>query len=81
MVLYCHVKKGDKVLIKTGKFKQTVSVVNQVVRFTNPSTKKDFFKLALNDLPKKTVKNKKTNSLNQVDVLIDSSNVEILESK
>ncbi len=79
MGIFCHVKKGDKVLINSGQFSGTISTVSSVLRV---KLKKDlvFFKVILNDLPKRTVKNKKTGTVKQVHRMIHSSNLDLLES-
>jgi ribosomal protein L24 len=79
MNLFCHVKKGDKVLINSGQFSGTISVVSDVVR-SECKIKGEFFKIALSDLPKRTIKQKKTGVIKQVQRLVHSSNVELLKS-
>ena len=80
MSLFCHVKKGDKVLINSGKFSGTISIVSEVVR-SKCKIKGEFFRVALADLPKKTIKQKKTGVMKQVQTLVHSSNLELLKSE
>jgi ribosomal protein L24 len=80
MNLFCHVKEGDKVLINTGEFSGTISVISKVIRM-KCKKRGDFFKVLVKDLPMKTVRNKKTGATKQVQRLIHSSNIELLEAK
>jgi ribosomal protein L24 len=75
MSLYCHVKKGDKVLVNSGEFAGTISIVSEVIRF-DCKKKGTFFKVILEDLPARSMKQKKTGVVKQVKRLIHSSNVE-----
>jgi ribosomal protein L24 len=74
---FAHVKKGDKVIVNCGEFKGMITIVSGIFRFKN-GKKPDTFKVALSDLPKRSIKNKKTGVVKQVDRLVHSSNVELL---
>lgn len=80
MILFCHVKEGDKILVNNGEFAGTVSIISKVVRF-KCKRRGEFFKVMIQDSPKKTVRNKRTGLTKQVQKLIHSSNIELLESK
>ena len=73
---FCHVKKGDRVIVLTGDFKRKVGIVTKVVRALD---KKERFLVALDCLPKRRMKKKKSNEFVEKDLLIDSSNVLLLK--
>ena len=73
---FCHVKKNDRVIILTGDFKRKVGIVTEVIRHKD---NKNRFLVALDCLPKRRMKKKKSNEFVERDILIDSSNVSLLK--
>lgn len=76
-MLYCHVKKGDRILVTTGKYAKTISKVAEVIRVATKNSIN--FKVALESLPKKTLKKRGSNSTVEKNILIHSSNVTKLD--
>jgi ribosomal protein L24 len=76
MIKFCHVKKNDQVIVLTGDFKKKVGVVTSVIKRND--IKNRFF-VTLDSLPKKSLKKKKSSSFIEKDVLLDSSNVRLLQ--
>ena len=82
MVIKCHVKLGDKVIVLCGSYAKTIATISKVVRCKKESGRFDtYFKVALSTIPKKSVRIKMTKSIVQRDVLIDSSNVLLISRK
>lgn len=75
---YSHLKKNDKVIVLSGDFKSKIGVVTKVVRQKEDSNR---FLIALDCLPKKRLKRKKSNEFVEKDTLIDSSNLSLLKVK
>jgi ribosomal protein L24 len=75
VLAFCKIKKGDRVIVLTGKFKRTIGFVESVVR--NFRGKQGFL-VSLDVLDKRKIKKKKGNECVEKDQLIDSSNVSII---
>jgi ribosomal protein L24 len=76
MAVFCHVKKGDKVIVNSGKFKKTVGNITAVFKLD-----KNKFIVSIDSIPKISKKKKKSEDIVEKDVLIDSSNVLLLKSR
>ena len=76
MMKFCHVKKNDKVIVLTGDFKRKVGVVTSIIKHKDIGNR---FFVTLDSLPKKSLKKKKSSSFIERDVLLDSSNVRLLQ--
>ncbi len=75
MTVFCHVKKGDKVIINSGKFKKTIGNITVVSRVSE-----NRFVVAIDSIPKTSRKKKGSEDVVQKDVFIDSSNVLLLQT-
>ena len=74
MTVFCHVKKGDKVMICSGKFRKTIGNITVVCRISV-----NRFAVAIDSIPKISKKKKRSEDIIQTDIFIDSSNVRKLE--
>lgn len=72
---FCKIKKGDRVIVLTGKFKRTIGFVENVVRNFRGQ---NGFLVSLDILPKRKLKKKRGNEFVERDHFIDSSNVSII---
>ncbi len=75
MSVFCHIKKGDKVMVSSGKFKKSIGNVSVVKRLDG-----NRFAIALDSIPKISKKKKKSQEYIEKDVFIDSSNVLLLQT-
>ena len=76
MVKFCHVKKNDRVIVLTGDFKRKVGIITSIIKHKDVNNR---FFVTLDSLPKKSLKKKKSSDFVERDVLIDSSNVRLLQ--
>jgi ribosomal protein L24 len=75
MAVFCHVKKGDKVIVSSGKFKKTIGNVTSVSRLSV-----NRFAVTIDSIPKISRKKKRSEDVIQKDIFIDSSNVLLLQA-
>lgn len=76
MVCFCHVKKGDRVIVISGRFRKVIGNIVQVVRVADS---KNRFQVALDSIKTMRKKKKGANSYTEKSVFIDSSNVTLLK--
>lgn len=74
MVVFCHVKEGDRVMVSAGKFKKVIGSVTTVRRLSS-----NRFAIAIDSIPKMNKKKKRSEEYIQKEIFIDSSNVLLLQ--
>jgi ribosomal protein L24 len=75
---FCHIKKGDTVVVLTGDHKKSIGNVLYIVKKDHICG--DRFFVALSSLKKKSIRDKRTKKVSEKDILIDSSNVKLIKA-